>query len=78
MLLDEELPSGSTLGTLLNVLADRYYPKFEEIIYNPHDGTLQAAVILTHNGRLVSPAIAPDLVLESGDSIAFIPVYSGG
>ncbi len=77
LLREEELPSGSSLGTLLSVLAGRY-PRFEEIIYSPRDDALQATVLLTHNGRLVSPALALDLMLESGDSVAIIPVYSGG
>jgi molybdopterin converting factor small subunit len=77
LLREEELPSGSSLRTLLSVLADRY-PRFEDVIYRPRDDTLQATVIMTHNGRLISPSVALDLVLECGDSIALIPAYSGG
>ncbi len=77
LLLEEELPPGALLRTLLHFLADRY-ARFEEIIYNPSDDALQATVVLTHNGRLISPSSALDLALQSGDSIALIPAYSGG
>ena len=77
LLLEEDLPPGALLRTLLRFLADRY-ARFEEVIYSSSDDALQATVLVTHNGRLISPLSALDLVLESGDSIALIPAYSGG
>jgi molybdopterin converting factor small subunit len=77
LLLQEELPPGSELRALLLVLAGRY-TQFEEVIYSPRDDALQASVVVTRNGRLISPGSALDLPLQNGDTIALIPVYSGG
>jgi molybdopterin converting factor small subunit len=77
LLLEEELPSGSSLRILLARLAARYV-RFDEAIYNPQADALHEAVVITHNGRLVPPATALDLALQNGDSVALIPAYSGG
>ncbi len=77
LLLEEELPSGSSLRILLARLAARY-ARFDEAIYDPQGDALHEAVVVTHNGRLVSPEAALDLTLQSGDSVALIPAYSGG
>jgi molybdopterin converting factor small subunit len=77
LLLEEELPSGSSVRRLLARLAARY-ARFGEAIYDPEGDALREAVVVTHNGRLVSPAAALDLTLQTADSVALIPAYSGG
>jgi molybdopterin converting factor small subunit len=77
LLIEEELPSGSLLRSLLAHLAARYV-RFDEAIYDPQGDTLRETVVITHNGRLVSPEAALDLRLQDADSVALIPAYSGG
>lgn len=77
VMLEEEMPSGSSLRTLLSLLTERF-ARFEELVYNPKEDMFQGHVVLTHNGRLVSPTEALTLVLQSGDAVALIPAYSGG
>jgi molybdopterin converting factor small subunit len=75
--LEEELPSDSSLRTLLSLLAARY-TRFGEVVYNPKQDALQGHVVITHNGRLISAPASLDVTLQGGDSVALIPAYSGG
>jgi molybdopterin converting factor small subunit len=77
LLLEEGLPAGCSLRVCFNRLAERY-PKFAEVIYDPHEDNLQAQVVITHNGLLLSGSDRLDLVLQNGDSIVLIPSYAGG
>jgi molybdopterin converting factor small subunit len=77
LLLEEELPSGSSLRVCLSRLVPRY-TRFAEVIYDPREDVLQVQVVVTHNGRLLTGSARLDLVLHSGDSIALIPFYAGG
>ena len=77
LLLEEDLPLGSSLRTCLSRLVDRY-SRFAEVIYDPRADVLQVQVVVTHNGRLLTGSARLDLVLHSGDSIALIPFYAGG
>lgn len=77
LLIEEELPSGSSLRSLLARLSARY-ARFDEAIYDQQSDALRETVVVTHNGRLVSPAVALDLALQNADSVALIPTYSGG
>lgn len=77
LLLEEELPSGSSLRTCLSRL-DARYARFAAVIYDPREDVLQVQVVVTHNGRLLTGSAALDLVLQNGDSIALIPFYAGG
>lgn len=77
LLLEEKLPAGSSLRWLLVRLAARN-ARFGEAIYDPQNDALRETVVVTHNGRLVSPTAALDLTLQSADSVALIPAYSGG
>ncbi|MGD8902843.1 MAG: MoaD/ThiS family protein [Anaerolineae bacterium] len=77
VLLEEELPAESSLRSLLARLAVRHI-RFDETIYDPQRDALRETVVITHNGRLVSPAASLGLVLQSGDTVALIPAYSGG
>ena len=75
--LEEDLPAGTSLRSLLARLAARH-ARFDQAIYDPHRDALHETVVITHNGRLVSPVASLDLVLQSGDTVALIPAYSGG
>jgi molybdopterin converting factor small subunit len=77
LLLEEELPPGSTLRTCFSRLGARF-ARFEGIIYNSREDVLQVQVIITHNGLLLTGPDRLDLVLQSGDSIVLIPSYAGG
>lgn len=77
LVIEKEIPSGSSLRELLHGLADQY-PKFKEVIYDPQGDVLQPSVVITHNGRLVANSIARELPLTGGDQISLIPVYTGG
>ena len=77
LLLEEELPPGSTLRTCFCRLGARF-AKFEEIIYDSRQDVLQVQVVISHNGKLLTGPDRLDLILQSGDSIALIPAYAGG
>jgi molybdopterin converting factor small subunit len=77
LLLEEELPPGTTLRTCFSRLSARF-SRFDEIIYNSREDVLQVQVIITHNGLLLTGPDRLDLVLQSGDSIVLIPSYAGG
>lgn len=77
LVLEEELAAGASLRTLLTLLAGRY-AGFAEAVFDPAQGTWQPAVVITVNGRLVSPEEALSRTLDARDAIALIPAYSGG
>ncbi len=77
LLLKEELPSGASLQALLSQLAERY-KGFAECIYDTQDDRLHGQVLITHNGRLLTPLTNLNVTLHDGDSVSFIPVYAGG
>ena len=77
LLLEEELPPGSSLRTCFSRLSARF-ARFEEIIYDSREDILQVQVVLTHNGKLLTGTDRMNLVLQNGDSISLIPVYAGG
>lgn len=77
LVIEEALPSGCSLRKLLDRLAARD-TRFGEAIYDARGETLRETVVVTHNGRLVSPETALDLTLQDADSVALIPAYSGG
>ena len=77
VLLEEDLPAESSLRSLLAHLAARHV-RFDQAIYDPQRDVLRETVVITHNGRLVSPPASLGLVLQSGDTVALIPAYSGG
>lgn len=77
LVIEEVLSSGSSLRKLLARLAARH-ARFGEAIYDGQGETLRETVVVTHNGRLVSPETALDLTLQDADSVALIPAYSGG
>lgn len=68
-----ELPSGSTLATVLNlVLAAKRGPDQETGAKVPR------SVIATVNGEYVPPSQIEERVLASGDEIALMPLIVGG
>jgi hypothetical protein len=75
--LEEELPANCSLRVCFNRLAE-VYPKFAEVIYDPHEDVLHVQVVITHNGLLLTGSGILDLVLQNGDSIVLIPSYAGG
>jgi molybdopterin converting factor small subunit len=77
LLLKEELCPGASLRALLSQLAERY-TGFAECIYDTQSDRLHGQVVITHNGRLLTPLTNLDLPLHDGDSVGFIPVYAGG
>jgi len=77
LVIEEVLASGTCLRQLLARLASRS-DRFGEAIYDAQGDALRETVVVTHNGRLVSPGTALDLVLHDADSIALIPAYPGG
>lgn len=77
LVIEEALLAGSSLRKLLARLAARD-TRFGETIYDAQGDALRETVVVTHNGRLVSPETALDLTLHDADSVALIPAYSGG
>jgi molybdopterin converting factor small subunit len=77
LLLEEELPPGSSLRACFSQLGARF-ANFGEVIYDPAEDKMHVQVVLTHNGKLLTGADPLDLVLQEGDSISMIPAYAGG
>jgi hypothetical protein len=77
LLLDEELTPGSSLRTCFRKLNARF-TRFQDIIYNVREDSLQIQVVLTYNGKLLTGTNCMDLELRNGDSICLIPAYAGG
>jgi sulfur carrier protein ThiS len=77
VVLEEEVQAGSSLRSLLTRLAGRY-AGFQEAVYSPGAGRLEAGVVVAHNGRLVAASEALDLRLEDGGVISLVPPTVGG
>jgi hypothetical protein len=74
---DVDLPPASTVKDLIDRLAGRD-SQLGAALLSTDRHALHHAVVLSHNGRLIAPARALDLVLEPGDQLVFAPAYSGG
>jgi molybdopterin converting factor small subunit len=74
-ILETVVEDGTTVGQLLEDLADRY-PPIEEKVFR--DRCFVPHVAVTMNGRVVNAHRLCDRVLQDGDGITVMPMYAGG
>ena len=73
----EVVEEGTTIGQLLNHLANRYDP-FRQKVFDILEKRLHPQVVLTYNDRVISPHDLYEQVLKDGDKITIMPLYTGG
>lgn len=73
---DAEMPKGSTVGDLLDLLSARH-PGLGDALFTP-DGTIRAYVNILKNGRNVHFSGGLATPLEDGDTVALFPPAAGG
>jgi molybdopterin converting factor small subunit len=74
-----EVEGGLTVIQLFDRLASRY-PLIEEKIFSRRTKKFQAnlSVIVTHDGRVVSPFDIEEDILKEGNKVTVLPLYAGG
>lgn len=76
-LLQEDVIEGETVRDWLRRLAQKY-PDFVDLVFDLKAGRLTDHVNLVFNGRLIELLQGLDTRLKDGDTILFLPAYSGG
>lgn len=69
-----ELPPGSTIGDLLELLVKRHGKRFEKEFFKPGSRGVRPYVKLLLNGH----ATEPEAKLSEGDVVAIFPPVGGG
>lgn len=65
---------GSTLGHLLQALAERHGEKLREALIDPHTGDIVPGMAAIVNGQ----RLAADASLKDGDEVALVMAIAGG
>lgn len=73
----EQVSEGITVGELFGRLAGRY-PKFAELVYDPHSQELTGGVSVIVNNRLVELLDGVKTRIKDGDVILLLPAFAGG
>jgi len=74
---EESVEEGTTIRRLLDNLAGRY-PPIARSVFDIQAKRLLPHIIVNYNDRVISPHIVHDQVLNDGDKITVLPVYTGG
>ena len=74
---EEKVKVGTTIWELLNSLA-RGYPPIAKNVFDTEAKRLYSHVVITYNGRVISPHIVHNKILRDGDKITILPMYVGG
>ena len=77
LFLEEEVAGAVSLGDLLASLATKY-PAVGTAIVDLDAGALLDHVSVVHNDTVLSSDTALGQRVESGDSLIFLPAFSGG
>ncbi|MBI3107194.1 MAG: MoaD/ThiS family protein [Candidatus Rokubacteria bacterium] len=77
LLLEEDVEGAVTLGDFLASLAEKY-PAFGTAILDIGTGRLAEHVSIVHNGTVLGGSRAADELVRAGDSLIFLPAFSGG
>jgi molybdopterin converting factor small subunit len=73
----ELIEEGTTIGQLLDDLANRYDP-FGQKVFDLREKRLYPQVVLTYNDQVISPHRLYEQILKDGDKITMMPLYTGG
>ncbi len=74
---EEPVAEGVTIGQLLNRLAQRHPPIARHIFDIPQK-KLSPNVVVIYNDQAISPHIVHQQVLQDGDKVRVLPIYTGG
>lgn len=77
LVLEEEVDGGVRLGDFLASLARRY-PGIWTAIVDLAAGRLFEHVSVVHNGTILGSHDALEATVQAGDSLVFLPAFSGG
>ena len=67
---------GTTIFRLLETLSDRYGDDFRSELM--HGGQLRNDVAVMRNGTMIWHTAAEEILLQSGDTLALLPLFPGG
>ena len=73
-----EVPEGTTVASLMKLLARRCDPARADQIFADSEGTLQPSITVMVNGRLVAFAGGLEAALSEGDEVLVLPAVGGG
>ena len=76
-ILEKEIGEGATMGDLLTDLAFSY-ADFRKVVFNPDVGKVSDRVMVILNDSLLQVTDVTETKLKDGDSVIFLPVYTGG
>ncbi len=74
---EKEIGEGATMGDLLADLAFSY-ADFRKVVFNPDIGKISEQVMVILNDSLLQFPDGTEAKLNDGDSVIFLPVYTGG
>jgi molybdopterin converting factor small subunit len=77
LVLEEDARAATTLGAFLGALAGKH-PAIGAAIVEIERGRLFEHVSVVHNDVLLPPHTALEAIVEAGDSLVFLPAFSGG
>jgi molybdopterin converting factor small subunit len=73
-----ELKPEASVRDLLTLLAEKHGEPFMKAIYDPKDTTLKPYHIMAVNGLMINLLNSLDTRLKDRDSVAIMPVVTGG
>lgn len=74
---EEVVEEGTTIGDLLDKLANRFEPIGKQV-FDIQQHRLLETLIATYNEQVISPDNFYQQILRDGDKITILPVYTGG
>lgn len=74
---EKEIGEGTSMCDLLMDLAFSY-TDFRKVVFNPDTGKVGDQIMVILNHSLLQTPEVTEAKLKDGDSVIFIPVYSGG
>ncbi len=77
LVLEEEVAGGMSLGDFLTSLTAKY-PAIGAAILDVEAGRLFEHVNIVHNDTVLGSHTALEEPIEAGDSLVFLPAFSGG
>lgn len=77
VIVEEDIAGATSLGDFLASVAGRY-PGIAEAIVDFRAGALYEHVSVVHNDAVVGSDVALGERIEPGDTLVFLPAFSGG
>ncbi len=77
LVLEKEMPEGTTLGDLLRKLAAEHQA-FGQVLFDPQTHQPSSSVAIVINDQLLQSLKGLDTSLKEGDTITLLPFLDGG